>query len=358
MKASFLIFLFFTASISVSCSSDDLSINNGTENNAEWDIPENEVIEGGPGKDGIPALTEPIFIAADEASFLSDGDLVLGYKDGSDIRAYPHPILDWHEIVNDKVNDFAFSVNYCPLTGTGIGWDRRINGVKTTFGVSGLLYNSNLILYDRETDSYWSQMLLKAVHGELRETEAQAFQLVETTWGTWQLMYPDTKVLSTETGYNRNYGFFPYSDYRENHTFFLFPFTPVDKRLDAKERVHGIIREGIAKAYRQETFAGGLTIVEDEFLGEPIVIAGSRDDNFIVSFKRVMPDGTVLNFNSVPAESQKHEIMIDNEGNTWDVFGVALSGPRKEQRLEPTTSYMGYWFAWGAFYPDLMIYGE
>ncbi len=324
--------------------------------NEVWDIPVNEVFDGGPGKDGIPALTMPLFIPASQASYLTDDDLVLGYKDGTDIRAYPHPILDWHEIANDKVDDFAFAVHYCPLTGTGIGWNRTINGTETTFGVSGLLYNSNLILYDRETDSNWSQIRLNAVQGELRGTEAETFQLVETTWATWKAMYPETTVLSTETGYSRPYGQYSYGDYRTNHSYFLFPFSPVDERLDAKERVHGVIRHGKAKAYRLETFAGGLTLIEDVFQGSPIVVTGYKEKNFIVSFKRTLPDGTVLSFSPSLSGSPPSEIMTDNESNAWNVFGEAVSGPRQGQRLTPTTSFMGFWFAWGAFYPDLPIY--
>ncbi len=340
-----------------SCSTDDSSPTEGSGNGL-WSIPEDEVFAGGPGKDGIPALTEPLFIPAAEADYLDEDDLVLGYRDGSDIRAYPHAILDWHEIVNDKVNGLAFAVNYCPLTGTGISWGRTFDGVETTFGVSGLLYNSNLILFDRETDSYWSQMLLQSVKGDLRGTWAETFHIVETTWATWQEMYPETKVISTETGYNRSYGFYPYRDYREDHDHFLFPFSPVDNRLNSKERVHGIIIQDSAKAYRLNTFAGGLTIVEDTFMSEPIVITGSKENDFIVSFSRTMPDGTILSFEPSPANSAADEIMTDLEGNTWDVFGEALSGPRQGERLSPTRSFMGFWFAWGAFYPELLIYGE
>ncbi len=343
------------AFVVVACTSDD-RVMPALPGNEVWDIPFDEVFEGGPGKDGIPALTMPSFIPASEASYLGEDDLVLGYKDGSDVRAYPHPILDWHEIVNDKVNDFAYAVHYCPLTATGIGWNRTIQGIETTFGVSGLLYNSNLILYDRETDSNWSQIRLNAVQGELRGTQAQTFQLVETTWSSWKAMYPETTILSTETGYNRPYGQYPYGDYRTNHSYFLFPFSPEDERLEAKERVHGVIRHGKAKAYRLESFAGGLTVVEDVFQGSLIVVAGHKEKNFIVSFKRTLPDDTVLSFTPVLSGSPASEIMTDNEENTWNIFGEAVSGPREGQRLKPTTSFMGFWFAWGAFYPGLDIY--
>ncbi len=347
--------LFFTSLASCSDESNGVFPENG--NGGEWDIPEDEIFDGGPGKDGIPSLEYPDFVPAGEADYLSDADLILGYKDGDDIRAYPHAILNWHEIVNDKINDFAMSVNYCPLTGTGIGWNRTIKGIETTFGVSGLLYNSNLILYDREKDSYWSQILLASVKGELRGTEAETFQLVETTWETWKNMYPQTKVLSTQTGYNRDYTHYPYGDYRTNHNNILFPYSPVDDRLQTKERVHGVIMNGEAKAYRLGSFAGQLTLIEDVFKGVPLLVVGNQAEDFIVSFVDPSEDnGTELHFEVISRDSPGSEILTDNEGNVWNVFGEAVSGPRTGERLEPTTSFMGFWFAWGAFYPGLQIY--
>ncbi len=342
--------------ILASCGPDDegpLSGNNG--NNISWSISLDQVFDGGPGKDGIPALTIPEFITPGEASHLSDDDLILGYKVADDIRAYPHSILDWHEIINDEVGGLAVAVTYCPLTGTGIGWERTIDGVETTFGVSGLLYNSNLIPYDRLTDSNWSQIRLDCVNGELKGTEAKTFPLVETTWKTWKEMYPDTEVVSTNTGHNRNYGHYPYGDYRTNHNNIIFPYTPKDERLDSKERVHGVIVEGKAKAYRFSSFPDDLTVIQDEFEGVPIVIAGSASQNFIVSFERTLHDGTLLEF-SQAMDSSSANILIDNEGNTWNIFGEAVLGSRGGTKLRPTTSFIGYWFSWGAFYPGLKIY--
>ena len=179
---------------------DDNTSNGGQDS---WIIPEDEIYDGGPGKDGIPSIDDPKFISVDQVDFLNNNDLVLGVKNGENIKVYPHSILNWHEITNDKVGDTHIAVTYCPLTGTGVGWNRKINGESTTFGVSGLLYNSNLIPYDRKTESHWSQMLSKSVEGELVTTEAETFQLVETTWKTWKTwknMYPGAKVLSTKTG--------------------------------------------------------------------------------------------------------------------------------------------------------------
>ena len=133
---------------------------------SEWLIPSGEVQDGGPGKDGIPSIDQPQFNTSEAVDFPSENDLIVGMVNDGIAKAYPHPILDWHEIVNDNIGDKAVALTYCPLTGTAIAWNRTINGETTTFGVSGKLYNSNLIPYDRATDSYWSQAKLECVNGE------------------------------------------------------------------------------------------------------------------------------------------------------------------------------------------------
>lgn len=348
----------------VSCNSDNDAVNipgSSANNDDTWNIPRGEIFDGGPGKDGIPALEDPDLINAEEAFYLSDDDLILGYKNGNEVIAYPHPILDWHEIINDKVNDHAFAVTYCPLTGTGVGWNRVIDGEETTFGVSGLLYNSNLIPYDRNTDSNWSQIRLDCVNGTLRGNVIETFSLVETTWSTWKGMFPATRVVSTQTGHSRNYSRYPYGDYKTNNSRILFPFTPNDTRLGTKERVHGIIIDGQAKAYRFGSFSEGTNLIQDVFKNEAVVIVGNQSRNFIVSFSRVLDDGTELNFSIAPeqnTESPNPVIMVDQEGTKWNVFGEAVEGPRTGSTLVETVSFIGYWFSWGAFYPGLEIYEE
>lgn len=208
--------------------------------NAAWLIPEKDILDGGPGKDGIPAINEPRFVNPNEINYMFDNDLVLGFADGDDIRAYPHPILDWHEIINDETENHSLAVIYCPLTGTGIGWDRIIDDNKTTFGVSGLLYNSNIIPYDRKTNSNWSQLLLKSVNGDLKGKAALTYNLLETSWKTWKKMYPNSKVVSSNTGYNRSYGNYPYGGYKVSKQL-LFPISNTDNRIDLKQRVLGVI---------------------------------------------------------------------------------------------------------------------
>lgn len=320
----------------------------------EWLIPKEEVFEGGPGQDGIPSVDQPVFETVGEAdSWLQADDLVIGIRVGDIIRAYPHPILDWHEIVNDIVDTLAVAITYCPLTGTGIGWNRVINGELTTFGVSGLIYQTNLMPYDRNTDSYWSQMLMKSVMGDLITTEIARPQVVETAWSTWKEMYPNSRVLSRSTGFGRDYGFYPYEDYKENHEAFLFPIDTLDKRLPAKERVLGVFRGERVWAFPFRKFENGTTIIQTNLLNELIVVVGDEEKNFLIAYHSVLEDGTVLTFealkDSLPA------VMKDQEGNEWDIFGFAISGPRKGQKLSQLTSFIGYWFTFPTFY-DTVVY--
>ncbi len=309
----------------------------------EWSIPVADVFDGGPGRDGIPALVNPGFTTAANASILSDTDLVLGYKNGNDIRAYQHIILDWHEIVNDNIGNVSLAVTYCPLTGTGIGWNRIINGKETTFGVSGLLYNTNLIPFDRETSSNWSQILNESVNGVLLGQKAELIQLVETDWKTWKTMYPETQLMSLNTGFSRTYGVYPYIDYRTNNNFFIFP-VPNDNRLPSKERVHAIIDGEDARVYRFEDLVSE-NVIRDNFKGKNYVITGNV--NFITSFE-LSADQASLQFNY--AFKDTAVILSDSEGNEWNIFGEAVAGPRSGQKLKSAASFMAYWFSIPAFY--------
>lgn len=325
----------------------------------DWDIPVDDIRDGGPGKDGIPSVDNPQFAKVNATTYLQDEDLVIGIAVGEEVRAYPHPILDWHEIVNDQIEEVAYALTYCPLTGSGIAWDRFLDGEVTTFGVSGLLFESNLIPYDRKTNSNWSQMKLSCVNGPLLGQEIALFPLIETTWETWQEMYPDSKVMTTTTGYNRSYGEYPYGDYRTNDDYILFPVSNPDTRLPEKERVHGIIVNGSAKVYRFASFAGGsagggspgeTVLIQDNVLGEEVVVVGNSEENWIVSFKAP----ATSEFTAV--QDSGSVVMEDANGNQYDVFGRVVDGPDTGTQLAATRSYIGYWFAWGTFYPEAEIY--
>jgi len=331
---------------------DSSNNNENNNNNTDWLIPISEVKDGGPGKDGIPSLDTPKFVNIIEsgASYLDDEDLVIGVVIGNDIKAYPHSILDWHEIVNDEINNKFITINYCPLTGTAFGWNSISDGVKSTFGVSGLLYNTNLILYDRNTESNWSQLKLKCVNGILIGNEPEMVNIVETNWKTWRTLYPNTKVLSLETGFSRNYNNYPYGDYKTNQNFFIFTPSPLNKILPNKERVHAITDENRAKVYQFQNFNNG-KIINEMFNGKEYLIVGNQ--NIINSFE-LNESQTNLNFEYSFVNG---EIFFkDDEGNKWSIFGKAIQGPRTGEILKGSKSVVSFWFAIAAFYPNPLIY--
>ncbi len=328
--------------------------NSGNDSQQEWLIPKSEVKDGGPGKDGIPSIDFPKFLNASdsEANFLNDDDLVIGIVNGNEAKAYPHLILDWHEVVNDKLNDQFVTISYCPLTGTAFGWRSEANGAKSTFGVSGLLYNTNLILYDRNTDSNWSQLELKCVNGTLIGDEPVLESVVETNWGTWKKLYPNTKVLSLETGFDRNYNFYPYGDYKTNHGYFLFTASPSNNELPNKERVFAVIDQGFSTVYQFQKFNGG-KVIKDFFGGKVYLVVGN--ENLIYSFE-LNESQSDLNFEY---DFNNSEVFFkDDEGNKWSIFGKAIEGPRTGEMLKASKSVVSFWFAIAAFYPEPTVYSE
>lgn len=332
------------------CSNTNDSIQNQS---SEWAIPINEIRDGGPGKDGIPSIDNPQFITAQEVTFLDDEDLVVGIFQDGVARAYPHIVLDWHEVVNDAINDSFFTLNYCPLTGTAFAWESTSNNTRTTFGVSGLLYNANLIMYDRNTDSNWSQLLLECVNGSLLGSEPKLYKTVETNWATWRKLYPNTEVLSTQTGFPRSYGISPYGDYATNNNRFIFRPEILNSALPNKERVYAIIDNKTSKVYQFTSFEGG-NAIKDSFNGNDYLIFGNN--NLVYGFK-LEGEYTNLNF-EYEQNNTSNSFLRDNEGNTWSIFGEALSGPRTGEKLTPVKSVMSYWFAIAAFYPNPEIYSS
>ncbi|MFH5833282.1 DUF3179 domain-containing protein [Halalkalibaculum sp. DA384] len=328
----------------------------------DWLIPKDEIVDGGPGPDGIPSIDEPRFSPASGVGYVGNSRLVTGIKIGDTVKAYPHQVMDHHEIVNDAAGDLPYCLTLCPLTGTAIAWERTINGETVEFGVSGWLFRNNLIPYDRRTGSRYSQMQMRGVNGEESGSPLTTIQVVQTTWSTWKEMYPDSQVLTTDTGFSRDYSGFVYGRdyYRDEDSGTLFPVQNADSRLPNKARVHGIIAERPAdqdaqvKVYQVGMFGEGVHLVTDQVEGLEVIIAGSSNHNFAVSFQARPEDGTELQFEAV--QDALPVIMEDQEGNRWDLFGYAMEGPRKGERLRPTNSYTGYWFAWADFFPEVEIY--
>lgn len=330
--------------------SDDSNDNNDPSPSNTWLIPIEDVKDGGPGKDGIPSIENPNFNLASE-TFMNDDEIVIGIKVGDIVRAYPHYILDYHEIVNDNFESEKVTISYCPLTGTAFAWESKIGGnIESTFGVSGLLYNSNLILYDRETDSNWSQMLLQCVNGENIGDEPEIYNVVETNWATWKEMYPNSEVLNTQTGFERPYGTYPYGAYKTDDDFFLFIPSPLNPALPNKQRVFTIIDDDKAKVYEFSDFSGGNAII-DGFNGKNYLVVGN--ENIITAFQ---VNGALTQLEYSFSFNNSNVLFTDNEGNEWTIFGEAINGPREGQKLNNPVSVTSMWFATAAFYPNPQIY--
>ena len=274
-------------------------------------IPASEVLQGGPPRDGIPSIEKPKFVTAGAADFMQPTDRVVGITVNGESRAYPISILNWHEIVNDQIKGTPVSVTYCPLCGTGLVYQSKVGGKVLKFGVSGLLYNSDVLLYDRQTETLWSQILSKGVNGPMKGQKLTMVPSSQTSWASWLEKHPNTKVLSTDTGFSRDYRRSPYGDYDENKDTY-FPVSARSRAYHPKERVLGITINGKHKAYPfVELGKLSANTLKDNFQGQDLTI------NFDVANR----DGEVLGANGKPLE------LVNS-----------------------------FWFAWYAFHQDTAIY--
>lgn len=271
-------------------------------------VPVDQIVSGGVSRDGIPALYVPEFVDASSANFLSDKDRVLGVHRNGEARAYPIKIMNYHELVNDDFDGEGVLVSFCPLCGSGIAFavDVELGG----FGVSGLLYNSDVLMYDRKTESLWSQILGQAISGPARGESLEAIPISNTNWETWRQRYPGTKVLSLETGYGADYERDYYADYRRSRRLW-FPVAAKDRRYKPKSMVTGISLEGQHKAYPLDELPDAQTSIDDVFAGQKLTV---RYD--------------------------KSSASVD----VYDAAGTEL----------PSVSL--FWFAWVAFHPDTEVY--
>jgi len=214
-----------------------------------------KILSGGPPKDGIPSIDNPKFVSLQEADkYIEDNELVLAIINKGVKRVYPLQILVWHEIVNDVIADDPILITYCPLCGSGIAYERLIDGVEVEFGTSGKLYNSNLVMYDRKTDTYWSQIDGKAIVGDLAGKELKEISIDTVVWRDWKKEHPDSEVLSRDTGRIRNYGRDPYGSYYED-SFLIFPVESEDNRVHPKTVIFGIEVNEVFKAYREDVLS-------------------------------------------------------------------------------------------------------
>lgn len=327
-------------------------------------VPYSEIISGGVGKDGIPPIYAPKFESVPQAgAWLSDGDPVAFLQIGEQVRAYPLSILIWHEVVNDEVAGIPLAVTYCPLCNTVVAFERHLSGKVYTFGVSGLLRNSDLVMWDHETESLWQQATSEAIVGELTGQKLAFLPSSIISWQDFKASFPEGEVLSQNTGHSREYGLNPYVGYDTSAFPFLFT-GELDKRLAALERVIGVTIESKPVAYPFSVLKR-LGVVNDSVGGKKIVIFYSSGtvsplDDRVIETSREIGSAAVF----YPAAGGKTLTFKWSEGqitdretaSQWNIFGKAIAGPLKGQALEPVIHGTHFWFAWAAFNPDTIIY--
>jgi hypothetical protein len=316
-------------------------------------VPLDQIVSGGPPPDGIPSIDNPKFTSVKEADeILEDSELVVGLNVNGDIRAYPLQILVWHEIVNDDVGGVPVALTYCPLCFTNQVFNRTLeDGNVVEFGTSGKLYNSNLVMYDRASNSLWSQALAQGIVGKYAGVNLQRIPFDVANWKEWKQLYPESKVLSRDTGSSRPYGADPYGDYYTNSEV-LFPISNQDNRLGLKEIVIGLENNGQNKAYRLQDIEHN-KIINDKISNNPIVLMSSFP--FIVRAFDPIVDGQALQFKFNPYNNSFLDLQT---GSEWNIEGIAVEGELKGRELIRLPYDEGFWFEWVAFHPETELYNQ
>ena len=328
-------------------------------------VPFNEILSGGPPRDGIPSIDHPKFISPETANeWLSDQEPVISFQLNGDVKAYPLKILTQHEIVNDEVGGVPIVVTFCPLCNTALVFDRRLDGKVYEFGVSGNLRISDMIMYDRVTHTWWQQLTGEGIVGELTGYQLTFLPASIISFGDFKAAHPEGQVLSRDTGFARNYDRLPYAGYdRVDNPPFLFT-GDLDGRLLPKERVAAMTIGGVDAAFpftllnteRVVNYAvGGQDIVVFFKPGTLSVFAsfvtGSPAEVGATGVFEAELDGRKLTF------SAQGESFVDNEtGSVWNILGQATEGPLTGEALTPVVHGNHFWFAWGAFKPNTLIY--
>ncbi len=326
----------------------------------------NELKSGGPPKDGIPSIDQPVYISQDEVKqWLGDREPVISVDMNGTARAYPLQILIWHEIANTWFNDTPVSVTFCPLCYSALVFDRRVDGETLELGVSGFLRHSDMVMYDRSTESLWQQITGEAIVGSYTGTQLKQIPSQIISFEQFREIYPDGDILSRETGYNRSYGRNPYAGYDDiDRSSMFMDESDLDGRLRPMQKVIGV-----KIGDRQKVYPYSITkeagVINDIIGEQPLVILHtggaasamdtaqidqSREAGSTGSFLRTVGD-LVLHFTT------ENGAIVDREtGSRWNIAGQAVDGPLKGKQLEPVSSGDYFAFAWLVFYPESEIH--
>ena len=335
--------------------------------NTDWSkhsIEYHDLLSGGPPRDGIPPIDQPKFIENQlAAQWLKPNDPVIALEINGDARAYPLQILTWHEIVNDVVGEIPVTITFCPLCNSAIVFKRNHQGITYDFGTSGLLRHSDLVMYDRQTESLWQQFTGEAIVGVMTGEQLLMIPSGLIGFEQFQAAYPAGKILSKETGYSREYGRNPYPGYDDiRNNPFLFR-DPVDERLPAMARVVTVSDGKYHNAYPVELLEK-LGVIHHQLGNQAVVIfhqdgvSSALDTTRIANGDDVGATGVF-----VPLVGKQELTFIkergfvdEQTGSHWNIVGQAILGPLKGKQLERLVHADQFWFSWGAFRPDTLIY--
>ncbi len=326
-----------------------------------------EILSGGPPKDGIPAIDEPIFENIESASeWLDPMEPVIAVSAGGVNRAYPLQILTYHEIVNDELNDVPVTVTFCPLCNASIVFHRKVGKEVLDFGTTGLLRMSDLVMYDRQTESWWQQFSGKSIVGDYVNQELDRIPSSIVSFDSFRLAFPGGMILSRETGYDRPYGRNPYSGYdRIDQKPFLFD-RKLDDRLPPMERVLSVSHGETNKVYpflslREQP------LVNDTVGDIDVIVFATGEllsvlDSSMITDSRMLVEATAWNRKLASVDMPltfrlDNDFIVDDQtGSRWDVLGKAISGKLKGEQLPAVDSGVHFAFAWMAFNPQSEIF--
>ncbi len=338
--------------------------------NTNWNkhtVEYDELLSGGPPRDGIPSIDDPQFIGPAEAGeWLADIEPVIALEINGEARAYPLQVMTWHEITNDTVGGVPVAVTFCPLCNSAITFDRRFNGDVFEFGTSGLLRKSDLVMYDRTTETLWQQFTGEGIIGDLAGEQLDFVPSSLISFADFKAAYPEGEVLSRDTGFSRRYGENPYMGYDAiGNSPFLYS-GPTDGRLPAMERVVTVPLANADVAYPLSILSE-VGVINDTQAGQDMVVFHTPGTSSALGAKSIAAAEDVgatgifnpnVNGQKLTFKKNGDQIIDEKTGSTWNVVGQATDGPLAGTQLESVVHADHFWFSWAAFKPDTIIYAN
>lgn len=344
-------YLFFVLIFLQACSKKDEPLQNQQNKNeleSGWLVPLNELILSQLPPDRIHSIDAPHFVPI-RSSNLKPNDIAYVYRYGNTVKVYPQSILGVHEMVNDQIDENYFAVSFCPLTGSAIAWNRKINGKITEFGVSGHLFNENLIPYDRNDTSFWSQMHLEGIKGRHAGQELENEFLMETEGFTIRQAFPTALVLADTAAHNCDS---ICGDFKQGNEF----GEPGDNDIELPNGdLFGIVSRESVLLMNYSSFDDNIKLYQNSFGGMKLILVGSKGLQFITAFKDNTGDPNIQFF---PVQHALPVILKDSNGNHYDMTGIVVSGPSKGMRLPAPISYWAHSFAWNLLFNKIELFED